>query len=85
MDLSTACLVVDGFDDEEVIETGYCWPFWARPAQVPPPGDWVTWLLLGIVLWLVYGLMLMSWPIIASNVVTILLVGLIVTLKLRYH
>lgn len=39
----------------------------------------------GIVLWLVYGLLLMSWPIIASNVVTILLVGLIVTLKLRYH
>lgn len=39
----------------------------------------------GIVLWLVYGLLLMSWPIIASNVVTIVLVGLIVALKLRYR
>lgn len=39
----------------------------------------------GIVLWLVYGLMLVSWPIIASNVVTIVLVGLIVALKLRYR
>lgn len=21
------------------------WPFWARPKQLPPPGDWLTWLL----------------------------------------
>jgi MtN3 and saliva related transmembrane protein len=39
---------------------------------------------LGIVLWLVYGLMLWSWPIIASNVVTIVLVSIIIRLKLRY-
>ena len=25
----------------------YNWPTWARPAQLPPPGDWVTWLLMG--------------------------------------
>ena len=24
----------------------YHWPFWARPNQLPPPGDWTTWLLL---------------------------------------
>ena len=23
------------------------WPLWARTAQLPPPGDWVTWLLMG--------------------------------------
>jgi len=23
------------------------WPIWARDEQLPPPGDWVTWLLLG--------------------------------------
>ena len=23
------------------------WPRWARPEQLPPEGDWVTWLLLG--------------------------------------
>jgi MtN3 and saliva related transmembrane protein len=39
----------------------------------------------GILLWLVYGLLLTSWPIIVSNVVTIVLVGLIVALKLRYR
>ncbi len=22
------------------------WPFWARPQQLPPPGDWTTWLVL---------------------------------------
>lgn len=39
---------------------------------------------IGIVLWLVYGLALGSWPIIGSNTVTLALVALIVTLKLRY-
>lgn len=24
----------------------YAWPFWARPNQLPPDGDWFTWLLL---------------------------------------
>src|SRR5688572_9344941 len=27
----------------EAIE--YDWNFWARPKQLPPPGDWLTWLL----------------------------------------
>ncbi|MGG6429435.1 DNA-packaging protein [Acetobacter ghanensis] len=25
----------------------YVWPFWARPDQLPPAGDWFVWLLLG--------------------------------------
>lgn len=24
----------------------YHWPFWARPEQLPPPGDWTNWLIL---------------------------------------
>ena len=24
----------------------YHWPFWARPNQLPPEGDWTTWLIL---------------------------------------
>ena len=24
----------------------YDWPFWARPKQLPPAGDWNTWLIL---------------------------------------
>ena len=23
------------------------WPLWARPEQLPPPGDWTTWLFMG--------------------------------------
>ncbi|HEY8577640.1 MAG TPA: terminase family protein [Devosia sp.] len=23
------------------------WPFWARDEQLPPDGDWTTWLLMG--------------------------------------
>lgn len=24
----------------------YHWPFWARPNQLPPEGDWLTWMIL---------------------------------------
>jgi len=24
-----------------------CWEFWARPEQLPPAGDWTTWLYMG--------------------------------------
>lgn len=37
----------------------------------------------GVALWLVYGLMLMSWPIIVANSVTLVLSSLILTLKIR--
>lgn len=31
-------------DEAEVMETD--WAFWARDAQLPPPGDWFVWLML---------------------------------------
>lgn len=31
-------------DEAEALE--HYWPFWARPAQLPPPGSWRTWLIL---------------------------------------
>jgi MtN3 and saliva related transmembrane protein len=39
---------------------------------------------IGIVFWLVYGLALMDWPLITSNVVTLALMSVIVALKLRH-
>ena len=39
---------------------------------------------VGLVLWLCYGLLLGSWPIIASNPVTLVLVVPIIWLKLRH-
>ncbi len=39
---------------------------------------------IGIVFWLIYGLALMDWPLITSNVVTLMLMSVIVALKLRH-
>lgn len=34
-------------DDSCIREVYWTWPIWAREAQLPPAGDWTTWLLLG--------------------------------------
>lgn len=31
---------------DDLAALAYAWEFWARPDQLPPPGDWRTWLLL---------------------------------------
>ena len=41
-------------------------------------------LAVGIALWLVYGLLIMSWPLIGANFVTLMLVGVILAMKLRF-
>jgi phage terminase large subunit-like protein len=33
--------------DEEALMALYCWELWARPEQLPPQGDWTTWLYMG--------------------------------------
>jgi MtN3 and saliva related transmembrane protein len=38
----------------------------------------------GVALWLVYGVALGSWPIIAANAVTVLLAGSVLILKIKY-
>jgi len=38
----------------------------------------------GVVLWVIYGLMIQSLPIIAANSVTLVLAGAILVLKVRY-
>ncbi|MDD0839357.1 SemiSWEET transporter [Curvibacter sp. HBC61] len=39
----------------------------------------------GVALWLVYGLALGAWPIVAANAVTLALAASILTMKLRYR
>lgn len=39
---------------------------------------------VGIVLWLLYGIALGSWPVILSNLVTLPLVLIVVAMKIRY-
>lgn len=38
----------------------------------------------GVALWLVYGILLGAWPIIAANIVTLLLAGTVLALKIVY-
>ena len=38
---------VDGLTEQRVDALYFDWAQWAYPQQVPPPGDWTTWLLLG--------------------------------------
>ena len=40
---------------------------------------------VGIALWLAYGWMLSSWPIVIANTITLVLASLILVMKLRYH
>jgi MtN3 and saliva related transmembrane protein len=39
----------------------------------------------GVALWLVYGVLLMAWPIIIANVITLSLALSILVMKLRYR
>jgi MtN3 and saliva related transmembrane protein len=39
----------------------------------------------GVALWLVYGLMLQAWPVVAANAVTLALASMILVMKLRYR
>lgn len=33
-------------NDKEAEALYYDWEFWARPNQLPPPGDWLVWLIM---------------------------------------
>jgi MtN3 and saliva related transmembrane protein len=41
--------------------------------------------VVGITLWLVYGLLLGAWPIVLANAVTLTLAAAILTMKLKYR
>jgi MtN3 and saliva related transmembrane protein len=40
---------------------------------------------MGVACWLVYGLLLGAWPIVAANGVTLMLAATILVMKLRYR
>jgi MtN3 and saliva related transmembrane protein len=43
-----------------------------------------TLFTLGVVLWLVYGILIYSWPIIFANCVTLLLAGAVLVMKVKF-
>lgn len=40
--------------------------------------------VIGFSLWTAYGVMLASWPLVASNVISLLLSGAVLVMKLRF-
>lgn len=38
--------LLNNLTDEEAEDILYDWEFWARPKQLPPPGNWLTWMTL---------------------------------------
>ena len=45
---------------------------------------WIVTLTIGIVLWLVYGILISSLPIIVTNIATLILAVIVLTLKMKY-
>jgi len=45
---------------------------------------WIVTLTTGVVLWLVYGLMIASWPVAAANFFTLVLCLVVLYLKMKY-
>ena len=45
---------------------------------------WILTLIVGILLWLVYGILIGSLPIMVSNTATLILAVIVLILKMRY-
>lgn len=43
-----------------------------------------TLFTLGVALWLAYGILIHSWPVILANVVTLVLAGMVLVMKLKF-
>jgi MtN3 and saliva related transmembrane protein len=82
MDLATAIGFTAG-----ALTTIAFWPQLRRTWLTRSADDVSLAMLLtfttGVFLWLVYGLLVHSWPIIVTNVVTFLLTAAILVLKIR--
>ena len=69
--------------------TSLCWlpQAWrtVRTRDTQAISLWTQGLLAaGTTLWLSYGIQILSWPVIVANALTLLLVLLIITMKLRF-
>ena len=41
--------------------------------------------VLGVSLWLTYGVLVAAWPIVIANAITLMLAGMILVMKLRFQ
>ncbi len=47
IDQQTIAQLLSALNDDDLAALRYDWPFFARPQQIPPDGDWLIWLLIG--------------------------------------
>jgi MtN3 and saliva related transmembrane protein len=76
-----------GFLAGALTTISFC-PQLVKTWQTKSAGDVSLGMLLtfsaGVLLWLLYGILLGAWPIIITNLITVLLTVTILVLKLRY-
>ena len=60
------------------------WKIWHTRHTADISLGMYTMFTLGVALWLVYGALLVSWPIIIANSVTLLLAGTVLVMKLKF-
>jgi MtN3 and saliva related transmembrane protein len=60
------------------------WKIWRSHHAVDISLGMYTLFTLGVALWLAYGILMESWPIIVANSVTLLLAGCVLVMKLKF-
>ncbi|MDD5385430.1 MAG: SemiSWEET transporter [Gallionella sp.] len=60
------------------------WKVWSTRHTVDISLGMYTLFTLGVALWLAYGVLLKSWPIIIANCITLLLTGAVLVMKLKF-
>lgn len=60
------------------------WKVWHTKHTADISLGMYTLFTLGVALWLGYGILLASWPIIIANSITLLLAGAVLVMKLKF-
>jgi MtN3 and saliva related transmembrane protein len=60
------------------------WRIWRRKSADDVSMPMFLLFTVGVAAWLVYGLLIHSMPVVAANVVTLVLAGAVIGLKVRY-
>jgi MtN3 and saliva related transmembrane protein len=60
------------------------WKVWRTRHTTDISLGMYTLFTLGVALWLIYGILLESWPIIIANCITLLLAGLVLVMKIKF-
>lgn len=84
MDLTTTLGLIAGFLTTASF-LPQVWRTWTTHSAGDISYGMLVLFLIGLGLWLLYGMRIQSLPIIIANLVTILLVGVLIVLKFHYN